>query len=219
VLNNKPKSMNIKLFNVALGIVLTATTLSASAQKSYTEGTMGIHTNVRGQDVDAKSYFRGDSTAFTFTMGPASIKLLSDYKASFFAVLVDVPLASIKKAGIATPAEYEDMMSGMPKLTFAPTTETKQISGFNCTKVVATDSKTSKKYDIWITKDVSIPDNAIAKYYAGIGGFPVQYTSFSQGQEVSVTVTSVSGDKAPAGTFVIAPDFQKVTMEDLNSGQ
>src|SRR6185437_13916035 len=118
--------MNIKLLNVALGIVLTATTISASAQKNYTEGMVTIATSARGQQVQTKYYFRPDSSALTFTTGPATIKILQDAKNSFLAVLVDVPVASMKKAAIAHPAEIEEAMAGLPKLTFAPTTETKQ---------------------------------------------------------------------------------------------
>jgi hypothetical protein len=209
--------MNIKLFNVALGIVLTATTISASAQKSYTEGTVTLSTSMQGNQVELKNYFRPDSVALTFTTGPATIKILSDAKSTFFAVLVDVPVASIKKAAIYTPAEIEQAMAAMPKFTFAPAADTKQISGFNCKKVVATDTKTNKTYDVWITNDVSIPESAFAKYYAGIGGFPIQYTSFNQGQESSVTVTSVADTKAPAGTFGISADFDKISLDDLKA--
>lgn len=209
--------MNIKLFNVALGIVLTATTISASAQKTYTQGVISIGTNMAGNQVEAKSYFTTDSLALTFTTGPATIKILKDAKNTFFAVLVDVPVASIKKAAIATPAEIEQMVDGDPKFTFATTTEAKQISGFNCKKVVATDTKTSKTYDIWVTNDISIPASAIAPYYLKVGGFPIQYTSFSQGQSSQVTVTSITDAKAPAGIFAIAPDFDKISLDDLKS--
>jgi len=209
--------MNIKLFNVALGIVLTATTISASAQKTYTQGVVTISTDMRGQAVEAKAYFTPDSVSMSFTTGPATIKILQDSKNTFFAVLVDVPVASIKKAAIYTPAEIEQQNDAMPKLTFAPTTETKQISGFNCKKVVATDTKTNKAYDIWITNDISIPASAFAKYYAGIGGVPIQYTSFAQGQEANVTITAIADTKAPAGTFGIAADFDKISLDDLKA--
>ena len=76
--------MNIKLFNVALGIVLTAATISASAQKTYTQGVVTISTDMRGQSVEAKSYFTPDSLALTFTTGPATIKILKDAKNKFF---------------------------------------------------------------------------------------------------------------------------------------
>jgi len=209
--------MNSRLFNVALGIVLTATTISASAQKNYTEGVITLSTSMRGQQVDAKQYFRSDSTAFTFTTGPATIKLLTDSKNTFFAVLVDVPVASIKKAAIYTPAEIEAALDAMPKFTFKATTDKKQISGYNCYRVIATDTKTSKAFDIWITNDVTVPENAIPKYYATIGGFPIQYTSFSQGQSADVTIASITADKAPAGTFTVAPDFDKISLDDLKA--
>jgi hypothetical protein len=209
--------MKIKFLSVTLGVALSATIMNASAQKAYTEGLVTYNTDMRGQQVEVKDYFKTDSTAVTFSAGPASIKILSDAKAKFFAVLVDVPVASIKKAAIATPDEIDQMLAGLPAFTYAPTTETKQISGFNCKKVVATDPKTSKTYDVWITNDISVPTTAIPKYYSAIGGFPVQYTAFQQGQTADVTVSSVSDQKAPAGTFAIAADFDKITMDDLKA--
>jgi hypothetical protein len=209
--------MNIKMLTVAMGIVLTVTAMNARAQKVYTQGVLTLSADMRGQPVVLKDYFTPDSSSYSFTTGPATIKILSDSKSTFFAILVDVPVASIKKAAVLTPAEIEQQLDGMPKFTFAPGTETKQISGFNCKKVVATDTKTKKTYDIWITNDFSIPAGAVAKYYAGIGGTPIQYTSFSQGQEASATVTGVADTKAPAGTFAISSDFDKISYDDLKA--
>ena len=207
--------MKVKFLNVALGIFLSATAISASAQKTYTEGVVTYKTSMRGQDVVIKNYFRGDSAAIVFTAGPATIKLLSDANHKSFAVLVDVPVASIKKAAVYTPDEVDQAMSAMPTFTFAPGTEAKQIAGFNCKKVVATDNKDKKTYDIWVTNDISVPTTGIPEYYKAAGGFPVQYTAFSQGQSTEVTVSSVSDQKAPTGTFGIAPDFDKISKDDL----
>ena len=209
--------MNIKFFNVALGIALAATTMSASAQKTYTSGVVSYSTEMRGQPADVKEYFSPDSTAAVITVGPANVKILSNAKHDYFAVVLDVPVANIKKAGIATPAEIEEAMSQIPSFTFTPGTETKTISGFNCTKVVAKDSKSGKTYDVWITKDITVPQTAIPFYYASLGGFPVQFTSFQQGQEVNITIASVSDAKAPAGTFAISKDYEKGTLADLNA--
>jgi len=210
--------MNIKVFSVALGIALAAMAISASAQKAYTEGVVSSNTSMQGNPIEGKKYFRGDSIAMTYTTGPTIIKVLSTAGFSYFAVLVDVPTASIKKAAIATPAEIGAILDEWPKFSFAASTETRQISGFNCKKVVATDSKTNKAYDVWITNDVPVSPNIIAPYYAGIGGFPIQYTSFGvDGQSNVVTVTSIADTKAPAGTFGISPDFEKITMADLKA--
>src|ERR1700744_4409359 len=209
--------MKLKFLSVALGIILSATVMSASAQKTYTEGLVTYKTSMRGQDVEIKNYFRADSTALTFSAGPATIKLLSDANHKSFAVLVDVPVASIKKAAIYTPDEVDQAMSAMPTFTFAPGTETKQISGFNCKKVVATDNKDKKTYDVWVTNDISVPACAVPKYYATIGGFPVQYTAFQQGRAAQATVTAVTDQKAPKGTFSIPADYDKITLEELKS--
>jgi hypothetical protein len=210
--------MNIKLFNVAFGIALTATTISASAQKTYTEGVISYSTEVRGQPAEVKQYFTADSSAAVITAGPATVKIITNAKHDYLAVTIDVPVASMKKAGIATPSELEEGMAALPTFTFTPGTETKQISGFNCKKVVAKDNKSGKTYDVWITNDVTVSAVAMPFYYANIGGFPVQYTAFQQGQEQTITISSVAGDKAPAGTFAVSKDFEKGTLADLNSG-
>jgi len=215
--------MKTKILSVAfVGIALTATIMSANAQKNYTEGLLTLKTSGYGQDVEVKEYFRSDSTAALFSAGPANLKLLADANYKFYAVLASVPAANIKKAAIYTPAEIDQVLSTFPTLTFAPSTETKQISGFNCKKVVATDTKTQKTYDVWITNDISLPSDVIDKYYASIGGVPIQYSSFQQGPNGVLvvneyTITGVSDQKAPAGTFGIAPDFDKITKDQLDA--
>jgi hypothetical protein len=208
--------MNNKFLKVALGIVLTATAMSASAQKTYTQGLVTLSASAMGQAVEMKEYFTPDSVALTFNAGPAALKILSDAKNTFFAILVDVPVASIKKAAVLTPAEIEQQTAEIPKFTYAPAADTKVISGFNCKKVVATDTKTNKTYDVWVTNDVKLPEGT-QKYYAGISGVPIQYTSFAQGKESSVTVTAITDVKSPAGTFVISPDFERISYDDLKA--
>ena len=214
--------MKTKFLSVALGIALSATIMSASAQKSYTAGLVTLKTSSRGQDIELKQYFRSDSTATTFAAGPANIKLLADVNYKFFAVIAEVSAYNIRKAAIYTPDEIAQVLNSFPTLTFAPSTETKQIAGFNCKKVVATDTKTQKTYDIWITNDIALPPAVIDKYYWSVGGVPIQYISFQSGPDGALvvaeyTVTGVSDQKAPAGTFGIAPGFDKITKTELDA--
>ncbi|MBD1391736.1 DUF4412 domain-containing protein [Mucilaginibacter glaciei] len=202
---------------VAMGVVLSATAINANAQKAYTEGVATISMTSMGQAIEAKNYFRSDSSAVAFSAGPANIKVLTDAKGTYMAVLVDVAVASMKKAAIASPAEIEEELAKLPVLTFAPTTETKVISGFNCKKVVATDAKANKTYDIWVTNDVTIPMSGAAKVYAKAGGVPIQYMGFQNGQASEVTVKSIVAQKVPAGTFAVPSDFDKITMDELKS--
>ena len=207
----------MKFFNVALGIVLASTTLTASAQKSYTSGSLTMGTNVRGMALEMKVYFTPDSAVTSFNSGPANIKILTDTKNTIMDIFVDVPSFSVKKVAVATPAEIEDALSDAPVFTFAPSTETKVISNFNCKKVVATDTKTTKTYDIWITNDFTLPKNVIPKYYATIGGVPIQFASFQKGQSTVATITKVSDEKVPAGSFGVSADYEKITMDELKA--
>jgi hypothetical protein len=209
----------MKFLNVALGIVLAAITLTASAQKSYTEGVISFPTEMRGNPAEVKEYFKADSISVIISFGAGSVKQLFTAKHDYVAVVLDIPVMSIKKAAVATPAEIEEGMASMPNFTFTNTTESKQISGFNCTKVVAKENKSGKTYDVWITKDISVPEIAMPYYYKSIGGFPVQFTMFQQGQEIGVTIKSITGDKAPAGTYSFSKDFEKVnSLAELNPG-
>lgn len=208
--------MKIKFYN-ALYIALSAATINASAQKTYTKGVITYQTEVQGQAVEMKEYFTADSTATILIAGPATISMLSDANYQSFVTLVDIPVASIKKAAVYTPDEIKEAMAALPAFTYAPGNEAKQISGFNCTKVVITNTKDNMNYDIWITNDISVPANAVPPYYKDIGGFPVQYATFQQGKVATVTVTKVSEDVPLPGTFSIPPDFDKISKADMEA--
>ncbi|TSD66517.1 hypothetical protein FFF34_003680 [Inquilinus sp. KBS0705] len=209
--------MKFKLFTVALGIALSATAISASAQKAYTEGVATYTLSAAQGEVESKLTFKGDSSVAETQQGPANIKLISDLKAAYFAILVDVPVASIKKAVVLTPADMEEAKKSEPTFTFTPGTETKVINGFNCTKVDVKETKSGKAYVAWVTKDITAPVNSYTRFYATAGGFPVQFTTIQQGQEANVTLKSITDAKAPKGAFAIPGDFDRISLEDLKA--
>ena len=209
--------MKSNIIKTALGLTLTLAAFTASAQKTYTEGVVTYNVKVPTGDVETKVFFRGDSSCSTSQYGPAQVKLISNNKGTYFAVLVDVPVASIKKAAVLTPDEIDQAASAAPKFTFTPTTETKQINGFNCKKVTVKDSKSGNTFDAWFTNDISTPPTLITKYFEGAGGFPVQFTTMQQGQAVNMELKSISDDKVPAGTFGVPAGFDRITLEELNS--
>lgn len=211
--------MNIKIMAAAFGVALTTLAINAKAQKTINEGIASYSTEIQGQPAEVNEYFKSDSTAVVITFGAGNVKILSDAKRDYLAVVLDIPVAQLKKAGIATPAEIEEGMNSLPQFTYTPTSETKTISGFNCKKIVA-KSKDGKSYDVWVTNDVVLPPTGIPPYYKGIGGVPIQFTGFQKGgeglQEISITIKSITEGKAPAGTYAIASDFEKVGLSDLH---
>ncbi len=209
--------MNIKFSKIALGLAFTAIAFSASAQKKYTQGTITYSASANGQEGESKVYFTTDSSVSVAQYGPANVKLLINTKGTYFAVLLDVPVASMKKVAVLTPDEIEQGLAAAPKLTFTAGTETKQISGFNCKKVTVKDTKSGSTYTAWVTNDISAPVNILTRFFADAGGFPVQFTTFQMGQPVDVTLKSITDERAPAGTFGIPAGFEKISYDDLKA--
>lgn len=198
-----------------MGAVFMAFSISASAQKVYTEGVINYSVGAAMLTIDSKVYFSPDSSAVVTNTGEYTAKIMSDNKGSSVTILVDVPVISMKKVAMLTPAEIAQANAEIPKFTFTPTAETKQINGFNCKKIVAKDAKTGSNIDLWITNDIKTPVNSMTKPFADVGGVPVQFTTVQQGQTVNVELKSISADKPPAGTFGVPPGFDKISFADL----
>src|SRR5215216_6126183 len=110
--------MNKTFLKIALGALFAAFTVNANAQKAYTEGVATYSLSTGAGSAEAKVYFSTDSSATVTMQGPATIKILNNAKGTYMAVIVDVPVASIKKAAVLTPDEVDQAMGDMPKLTF-----------------------------------------------------------------------------------------------------
>lgn len=205
------------LKNSLLALAFTAIGFTASAQKTYTEGVIEYTNSVNGQSTEAKTFFKGDSSSYQTQMGPASINILSDLKTNYMVFLVDVPVASMKKAAVLTPADMEQMKDMEPNFTFTPTSETQMISGYNCKKVMAKDSKSGSTFDAWVTNDIIVPANNSTKYFANAGGFPIKFTMMQRGQPVQVTLKSIVQEKVKPGIFAIPKDYDRITFQDLMS--
>jgi hypothetical protein len=212
--------MNIfSIKKVAFGLALTAGVFGAKAQKVYTEGSINYNITVKGVSVDATSYFKGDTSSIGFQQGPATIKMVGTKTGDYFVVMVDVPVANMKKAAIATPAEADEAQSMEPQYAFTKTAETKKIGDYNCVKYIAKDAKSGINYDLWITNDIKVPSNILTKFYADLGT-PIQFTYLQGGTDKGaqvVTLKSISDAKVPANTFKVTSDYDKMSLTDLQA--
>ncbi len=110
------------------------------------------------------------------------------------------------------------------------TSETKTISGYNCTKYVASHGD-KEIMTMWVTKGVrgfeplmsdwkefakrmsamtSQSAKGIADAYKTIDGFPIQTTMKVMNNEVITTVTKIEQRSTPAGEFEIPSGYKKV---------
>ncbi|PJJ84941.1 DUF4412 domain-containing protein [Mucilaginibacter auburnensis] len=209
--------MNKSILKTALFAAFASFGISANAQKVYTEGVANYTVSSPMGSADTKVYFTTDSSAAVTDNGMYTAKIVSDSKNTYTAVLVDVPAMSMRKVAVLTPAEVTQVNGEIPKLTFTPTTETKQINGFNCKKVTAKDPKSGMDIELWVTNDIKAPVTSITKPFTDAGGTPVKFVTVQQGQTVNVELKSMAGDKVPAGTFGIPAGYDKLSFSALKA--
>ena len=151
---------------------------------------------------------------------------------------VNPKIAEMQKKLAAMPEEQRKMMekmmggamSGMgkeAKVDVKGTDESKEISGFPCTKYVVTQDD-KEMMTFWVTKSVSgfeslrkdweelskrmmamnpMGNKGLGEAFMKIDGFPIQ-TEMSQG--ITNTVTKVEKKTAPAGEFEVPAGYKKV---------
>jgi len=213
--------MTRSIFKIALCAVLAAFSVNANAQKTYTEGLADYTMSIQAGAADTKVYFTTDSNMMITENAQYTLKMLADTKGSYMSILVEVPMISMKQAATLSPAEIATASKEMPKFTFSPTTETRQINGFNCKKVNAKDANSGSSSELWVTNDIKMPPNVLSAPFVNAGGVPIKFTTKQQGQMVNVELKSVSAQKVASGTFTVPSGHDKISFETLKafSGQ
>lgn len=206
--------MNRSISKIALGATLALCSFNASAQKTYTEGVANYTISAPVGSMDTKMYFTNDSSAAVSDNGQYTLKILTDNKSSYMAILVNVPMISMKKVAVLSPTEVAQANNEIPKLTFTPTAETKEINGFNCKKVNAKYASGSN-IELWVTNDIKMPSNSITQPFASAGGVPVKFVTVQQGQTVNAELKSISSEKVASGAFGIPQGYEKISFAEL----
>src|SRR5690606_26346710 len=121
---------NRSILTIGFGVLLATCSLNASAQKAFNEGVINYSMSAPIGSTDTKVYFNADSNALVTDNGQYTAKIVSDNKDSFVAVLVDVPMISMKKVAVLAASEIAQVNAEIPAFTFTTTGETKQINGY-----------------------------------------------------------------------------------------
>ncbi len=160
---------------------------------------------------------------------------------------VEIPLSTLiptdgsneqQEAAAALPGMFANMLK--MKVTVEPTTETKQIRDWNCTKYNQTVEMTGGKTtsEMWVTEDIKISQDLVKKFSAAfmaqnpglkqlgaemmreaekIKGYVVYTSSQSKmmGQESRSTmeVVEMKEDTAPEGIYEVPAKFKKKKYE------
>jgi hypothetical protein len=189
--------------------------------------TTGVSSQADGTKT-AKNYFTANASRTDLSNGKATI---TDYN-TLDMVHLDLAAKTFMQMSLnAMPAPHAGTAGHNMQIEVEPTTETKKIGDYNCTRYNVT--MMTRKSEFWVSKDVkgyeelkSIHPNMLAAMeknpalaqmdFSGImsklNGFPVQVVSRVGNGTVVTTLKSIQQKKIDPGIFKAPSDF---TMEKM----
>ncbi|MBK0383022.1 DUF4412 domain-containing protein [Pedobacter sp. SD-b] len=217
---------NIKTGLIAF--ICLGSTIAAHAQKVIKEGTA---TYAVEYDLPAaqqsmasmlpsefKVQFKGDYSKFKMDMGMYATEVVFNNATKESLSLTDVPMQN-KKIAVKMTKEQTDKMqelqSGEKDIEVTPTTETKKIGGYNCTKYILKDKISGEDAEVWATTDISIPANSLTANIKNVKGVPVEFSSNARGIKSKMTLKSISEEPVEDIKMEIPTGYETMTFEDV----
>jgi GLPGLI family protein len=197
--------------------------LTASAQRKVSELTMVYDASISSGSKEPKMadaldghtktiYIKGNMSRAEMASALFSSATIHDSKAGTSVVLKEV---SGQKLLIRMTSEnWAENNKRYEGITFANTSETKTLAGYNCIKAVATlpDGTT---FTVFYTPDI-VPENNDYDYlFKNLNGLPLEYELVQGKLTIKYTVSKINMNPVPASKFDIPKSgYREMTYEE-----
>jgi hypothetical protein len=161
-------------------------------------------------------YFMPKKTRIDMTMGTfVKMNNTVDVKADKGLLLMEV--MGNKTATELTPSKTEKEKSATPP-TIEVTSETKEIIGFKCTKMISRDAE-GNEVTMWVTSDLKAALNGQQQFAnSNVNGVPLEFTAFNGGLNIHFIATAYNKKVSKKLFSLKVPEGYKiVTEEDLKT--
>jgi GLPGLI family protein len=219
------------LKNIKIGLIAficSGSTIATYAQKVIKEGTATYAVEydlpASQQSMAAmlpkefKVDFKGDNSKFKMDMGMYATEVIYNSATKESLSLTEVPMQN-KKIAVKMTKEQTDKMqevqTGEKDIEVTATIETKNISGYNCTKYVLKDKISGESADVWATTDIIIPANSLTSSIKNIKGVPVEFSTNARGMKSKMTLKSIATQPVADIKMDIPVGYETMTFEDV----
>lgn len=222
------------LLTFSLFLLLTVSTfVSASAQKTLTEGTITYELKMPKDDPMASMLgntnlvlsFKGSlmKTSINVMGGMMSMNIIMDSQAKKGVMLISAPMMGKNMAVEMTPEdikkseETQKVNQAKAKIEYDKKSK-KKIAGYKCHKAVAKVEGMPEGITLFVTDKIKpVGTSQIQNQIPGLTGFPLGFELVQAGMKINLEAAKI--DKtAPADTefdMTIPEGFEKKTMEEL----
>jgi len=161
----------------------------------------------------AKVYFKGDSAVSVQQMNDESTTIITHKPTNFMRVL----LASREKKYVIDYSKANQDEESPAKLgySYEPGIDTQIIAGHKALKYTLTNKVTGEIDEAWFSKDVSLIPNSLTMAFDTTKGFPLSFTTNSNGMIIKTSVKAIKFEPVPAGIFSAPAGYEKLTPKQL----
>lgn len=194
-----------------LTLFLSASFFGAFAQKSIREGVATYRVENSQGINDTKVYFKENISRVDVESGPATVKVYTDVENHLGMIVIDVDEAEQYLAAKISKEELQAQRVNSPVYSdFVATTDTQMIGSYNSTRYTFKDNK-GGSHELWATKDISLPKNALTRLF-NVEGTVVKFKT----SDNTTLLTGVNEESTDEMSVTKVPSgYTELTLKEL----
>jgi hypothetical protein len=162
----------------------------------------------------AHLHFKGDKFLIEMsTMGLFNMSIIGDNLSKSMTQMIK--FMDLRQACIETEAQLRAENDSY-KLTFEETSDTKEIAGYTCKRIIAKKVNSSEPpFDVWYTEDLGKSNCNLLTPYAEIKGLLMDYKIKKFGMEMQFTAVKYTDTKIDDQLFKVPSDIKIVDQKEM----
>jgi hypothetical protein len=208
----------MKFIKAGYILILLLLTITGSAQKTISEGTLVYNISIQTGSNEPKMadmldgatttiYLKGFQSRSELVSGLGSEVTIYDSKKGSGVILKDY--SGQKLMITLTKEDWDKKNSKYEGITFETTNETLQIAGYNCKKAIA-KMRDGSSFIVYYTPELDVTDKDYDSQFKNLPGLALQYEWQSGKMKFKYTLSKISFDAVPASKFDIPKSGYRV---------
>ena len=211
----------------AFTTILISAFLFSSAQKTISEGTLIYDINIQPLKKDAAAsslsgatetiYLKGGLSRRDMMSNLGNEKTIHDSKTGNAVILKEY--SGQKLMITLTKQNWDARNKKNDGVVFSPTTETKDILGYQCVKATAT-LKDGSAMIVYYTKDLNVINKDYNVLFKNLDGLPMQYEFETKKLKFTYTITKIDLNSLQVAKFEFPKSgYRVMTYEENRAGK
>ena len=217
----------MKLTRWAFTMIFISGFLFSNAQKTISEGTLIYNIDIQPLKKDAGSsaltgatetiYLKGGMSRRDMVSNLGNEKTIHDSKTGNAVILKEY--SGQKLMITLTKQNWNERNNKNDGIVFSPSTETKEILGYQCVKATA-QLKDGSSMVVYYTKDLNVINKEYSVLFKNLDGLPMQYELETKKLKFTYTITKIDLNSLPVAKFEFPKSgYRVMTYEENQVGK